>query len=68
MERPELFQTAYASPQLELFELDDTQWRKVWQRDAQQRRERLVWAAGQQLALPVTGMLVVLSALSALAS
>jgi len=30
--QPELFQTLYASPQLELFELDDAQWQKVVER------------------------------------
>lgn len=29
---PQLYRTAYASPQLELWELDDAQWRKVWER------------------------------------
>ena len=29
VEEPELFETAYASPLLELFELDDALWRKV---------------------------------------
>ena len=34
---PRLFQTAYASPQLELWELDETQWRKVLERPARAR-------------------------------
>jgi transposase InsO family protein len=67
--RPELFQTAYAAPQLELFELDDTQWRKVWERAAQQRRQRLVRSAtGQQLAFSFAGVLAMLSVLGGLAS
>lgn len=30
--RPKLYQTPFASPQLELFELDDKEWRKVLRR------------------------------------
>ncbi len=29
VDAPQIFQTAYASPQLEFWELDDTQWRKI---------------------------------------
>jgi transposase InsO family protein len=36
--RPQLYRTAYASPQLELWELDETQWRAVFERPPYQRR------------------------------
>ncbi len=35
---PQLYRTAYASPQLELWELDDAQWRKVMEHPPYQRR------------------------------
>jgi transposase InsO family protein/transposase len=67
IEHPQLYQTVYASPQLELFELDDAQWRKVWERDARQRHVAAVRASpGEQLALPVTGVLGVLLTLHGL--
>jgi transposase InsO family protein len=37
--QPTLYQTQFASPQLELFELDDEQWRKVWERLPNIRRK-----------------------------
>jgi hypothetical protein len=37
--QPTLYQTRFASPQLELFELDDEQWRKVWERLPYMRRK-----------------------------
>lgn len=49
--QPMLYQTEFASPQLELFTLDEAQWRKVFQRPAQLRRKRLRWT-GEQLPLP----------------
>lgn len=49
---PVLFATAYASPQLEFWELDETQWRKVLERPTVQRRTQGTTAApGEQLAL-----------------
>jgi len=61
IERPQLYRTVYASPQLELFELDDAQWRKVWERDEGRRRARIVRPpAGAQLSLPFTGVLALL--------
>jgi transposase InsO family protein len=56
---PQLYRTIYASPQLELWELDDTQWRKVWERPPRQRhRTQARDASVQQLALPIVGLLV----------
>jgi len=64
IDHPHLYHTAYASPQLELFELDDRQWRKVWERDARQRHDRAARTATcAQLALPFTGVLTILMAL-----
>ena len=58
---PHLYRTAYASPQLELWELDDAQWRKVFERPLYQRH--LAPAPEipiQQLALPMVGLAVAL--------
>jgi transposase InsO family protein/transposase len=38
--QPTLADTAYADPQLELFELDETQWKKVFQRPARRSHRR----------------------------
>jgi transposase InsO family protein len=38
--QPHLIETVYALPQLELFELDDTQWLKVYRRPAPRRPSR----------------------------
>lgn len=54
VDHPQLYRTAYVSPQLELWELDDEQWRKVLERPARQRRRTL--AANpevQQAMLPI---------------
>ena len=54
VEAPHLYHTAYALPQLELWELDDEQWRKVLKRPPWQRRcARTLRANVQQLALPL---------------
>lgn len=47
--QPTLFQTPFASPQLELFELDDEQWLKVYQRAEQRRQKRIKQEARQLL-------------------
>lgn len=58
---PQLYRTAYASPQLELWELDDAQWRKVFARPPYQRRLALAPETHvQQLALPMLGLAVTL--------
>lgn len=51
--QPTLYQTPFASPQLEMFELDDKQWLKVLQRTYQRRQKRLPSRAKQ---LPLTGL------------
>jgi transposase InsO family protein len=48
-----LYQTPYTSPQLELLELDDEQWLKVYQRSYQRRRRHILQAAEQ---LPLSGL------------
>jgi len=52
--QPTLYHTIFASPQLELIELDDTQWIKVQQR-ALQRRTHLMMFRGEQLMLAGLG-------------
>jgi transposase InsO family protein/transposase len=39
--QPMLYETPFASPQLELFELDDQQWLKIRQRHYQRRQKRM---------------------------
>src|SRR4029450_257121 len=47
---PMLYHTMFASPQLELIELDDAQWINVQQRVLQRRTQRIT-TRGEQLAL-----------------
>jgi len=59
---PQLYQTPYTSPQLELWELDDTHWRKVLERPV--RRWRRTSGEGQwteQLPLALALIVVLLS-------
>ena len=56
---PMVYPTAFASPQLELLELDATQWIKVQQRAAQHRTRRMVQLA-EQLPLIHVGSVVLL--------
>jgi hypothetical protein len=37
IDQPQLYRTAYASQQLELWEMDDDQWRKVLERQLDRR-------------------------------
>ncbi len=56
---PQLYRSTYASPQLELWELDDAQWRKVWERPPRQcHLTRARDASVQQLVLPIVGLVV----------
>jgi transposase InsO family protein len=58
---PQLYRTTYASPQLELWALDDAQWRKVVERPPyQRRRAQLPETLFRQLALPMVGLAVAL--------
>ena len=56
---PTVYPTAFASPQLELLELDETQWIKVQQRAAQHRTRRVSQLA-EQLPLIHVGNMVLL--------
>jgi transposase InsO family protein len=49
--RPKLYRTGFASPQLELLELDDSQWQKIIRRPEYARRRAALAAAAKQLAL-----------------
>jgi hypothetical protein len=53
VERPELYRTPYTT-QLELWELDDAQWRKIMPRPYE-RREPPTDTGARQLALPLVG-------------
>jgi transposase InsO family protein len=55
LSHPTLYQTPFASPQLELFELDDEQWLKVRQRAYQQQQKQITQLARQ---LPLTGLAI----------
>jgi len=59
VEAPHLYHTPYTSPQLELWELDDEQWRKVTARPYE-RRPRPADIGARQLPLPVVGLLAAL--------
>jgi transposase InsO family protein len=48
--RPNIYRTPFASPQLELFELDDSEWLKILQRPEYARRRKLLQALAKQLA------------------
>jgi transposase InsO family protein len=48
--RPKLYETTFASPQLELLELDDTQWQKIVRRPEYAKRRPAWAAAAKQLA------------------
>lgn len=57
--QPTLYHTAFASPQLELFELDDDQWRKVIERlPPHRRRLSSPTAIVEQLAFALTILVV----------
>jgi len=56
---PMLYPTVFASPQLELIELDDAQWIKVQQRSVS-RRIKLMIAMGEQLAFAGWGTSVLI--------
>lgn len=48
--RPRLYKTVFASPQLELLELDDSQWQKIVQRPEYAKRRTPLATAARQLA------------------
>lgn len=47
---PNIYRTLFASPQLELFELDDSEWLKILQRPEYARQRKLLQALARQLA------------------
>ncbi|MFN2233586.1 MAG: helix-turn-helix domain-containing protein, partial [Anaerolineales bacterium] len=53
--RPKLYKTTFASPQLELLELNDDQWQKIIRRPEYAKRRKALAAAAKQLAfdLPI---------------
>ncbi len=55
--RPRLYHSLFASPQLEMFELDDAQWVKIWRRPEYARRRLVMKAAARQLAFDFNLML-----------
>ncbi len=60
---PTLLKTPYVSPQLELWELDETQWRKVLERPVPQRHAAVASKlAVEQLSLPMIELLVLVLA------
>jgi hypothetical protein len=58
---PTIYPTAFASPQLELLELDATQWIKVQQRAAQHRTRRMVQLVEQLPLIPVGSVVLLWS-------
>lgn len=48
--RPKLYRTAFASPQLELLELDDTQWKEIIRRPEYAKRRTTLATVAKQLA------------------
>jgi hypothetical protein len=64
VDQPHIQRTIFADPQLELWELDDEQWRKVLERPLRQRRSTSAGAdEGKQLSFRLAGLLVLLVAL-----
>jgi hypothetical protein len=61
VEQPQIYRTAFADPQLELWELDDVQWRKVLERPARLRHAKPA-SSGEQLQLGIALLLILLLA------
>jgi transposase InsO family protein len=63
IDQPQIHHTAFADPQLELWELDDEQWRKIVEREARQRRRKEASrSSGEQLRLGMAFLLILLVA------
>ena len=61
IEQPLLYRTIFASPQLEFWELDDEQWRKVIERLPRSHpRTRPLHVDAEQLPLPLISLVVLL--------
>jgi transposase InsO family protein len=64
VDQPQHYPTRFVSPQLELWELDDEQWRKVIERPARHRRQRAGnGSVAEQLGFQLIGLLVVMATL-----
>lgn len=48
---PDLYKTAFTSPQIEMFELDDEQWKKILRRPEYKKRKRQLEEVVHQLAM-----------------
>lgn len=55
--RPKLYRSLFASPQLEMFELDDNQWVKIWRRPEYARRRLAMRGNARQLTFDLNLML-----------
>jgi hypothetical protein len=63
VDQPQLQRTIFASPQLELWELDDEQWRKIVEREARPRRPKVTArGSGEQLSFGIALLVILLVA------
>jgi hypothetical protein len=63
VDQPQLQKTVFADPQMELWELDDEQWRKVLERAARARRTKSTGTSAlEQLSFRIAGLLLLLIA------
>jgi putative transposase len=61
--QPQIQRTIFASPQLELWELDDEQWRKIVEREARPRRPKAGgYGSGEQLSFEIALLMLLLVA------
>jgi transposase len=64
VDQPQLQRTIFADPQLELWELDDEQWRKIVERAARPRREKVAArGSGEQLSFGIALLVILLLAI-----
>jgi hypothetical protein len=54
--RPKLYKTVFASPQLELLEMDESQWQKIVRRPEYAKRRTALATAARQLAFDLPWM------------
>ncbi len=57
IDKPKLYRTLFVSPQLELFELDDSQWQKILRRPEYAKRRTAQKAAAKQLSFALNQLL-----------
>ncbi len=60
IKKPSIYKTLFASPQVELFELDDDQWHKILKRPEYAKRRRRNKDSAKQLALAFHYMLLLI--------